>query len=320
MPRAKELARATNRDAVLMTVLWTEWAGACTSCNFELARQLSLELRELAAESTDPILRATGDSCWGTLCWHVGKISEAVEYLDRAVGLFDSAPPSMAMIEHQILTRCFHVAVRAIAGEVAGDDSPLPALAGQIPDPYAQLVIWVFESIRAMWSGQIEHARRGVAHALAIDVGEEFALFGAGALSLDGCLKAISGEAIEGAAEIERGAELYLGNGVYTFLPFYFSFGVLGLAAAGHLEHAERMLEVARSTLQRTGELWQEPFVRCASARLLHATTATKGKPSAAVTKAMREAQQIAIDQGALGAAAHVARVAAEINLTLPTD
>src|SRR4029078_1794430 len=90
MPRAKELARATNLESVLMTVLCTEWARACTSCNLELARQLSLELRELAAESTDPILRATGDSCWGTLCWHVGKISEAVEYLDLGFGVFDS--------------------------------------------------------------------------------------------------------------------------------------------------------------------------------------------------------------------------------------
>ena len=134
-----------------MTVLWTEWAGACTSCDFELARELSLELRELGAESTDPVMRATGQACWGILCWHLGSITEAGECLDRAVASIDGAPPSMAMIEQQILTRCFHAAVRAMAGEVAGDDSPLPTLATQVPDPYAQLVIWVFESIRAMW-------------------------------------------------------------------------------------------------------------------------------------------------------------------------
>jgi hypothetical protein len=36
------------------------------------------------------------------------------------------------------------------------------------------------------------------------------------------------------------------------------------------------------------------------------------------VTRAMREAHRTAIDQGALGAAAFVARVAAEIKVTLP--
>jgi hypothetical protein len=50
----------------------------------------------------------------------------------------------------------------------------------------------------------------------------------------------------------------------------------------------------------------------------LHATSSTNGKPSAAVTSALREAHQIAIDQGAFGSAAHVARVAAEINVALP--
>ncbi len=316
--RAKALARATQREAVLVAVLWTEWAGACTSCDFALARQLSLELRELGTESTDPIMLATGESCWGILCWHLGKITEAVESLDRASEAMDSAGPTDVLIEQQILARCFHAAVHAIAGDVAGDDSPLPALASAVPDPYAQLVLWVFEGIRGMWSGEFEHARRAIARARVIDLGEAFALFGAGALSLDGCLKSIAGEPVEGASEIERGAELYTRNGVYTFLPFYYSFGVLGLAAAGHLEQAESMLDVAQSTLQRTGELWQEPFVRCAAARLLHATTATSAKPSAAVTRAMREAHEIAIDQGALGSAAHVARVAAEINVSLP--
>src|SRR5262249_40790672 len=133
--RAKTLARATQREAVLMTVLWTEWAGACTSCDFRLAEQLGRELRELGAESTDPVMPATGESCGGILCWHLGKITESVESLARASEWLDRAGPSDVMIEQQILARCFHAAVGAIAGEVVGDDSPLPALASLVPDP-----------------------------------------------------------------------------------------------------------------------------------------------------------------------------------------
>jgi tetratricopeptide (TPR) repeat protein len=318
IPRAKELARETNRESVLIAVLWTEWAGACTSCDFPLARELALELRQLGAESADPIMRGTGEACWGILCWHLGNISEAVECLDRACAELDSAAGSAALIESQILTRCFHVAVRAMAGDVVGDESPLPHMAEVAPDPYAQLVIWVFESIRSLWSGQFDHARRAVSKALAIDVGDSFALFGAGALSLDGCLKAISGKAIEGAGDIERGAELYMRNGTYTFMPFYYAIGVKGLADEGHLDDARRMLDLASTILQRTGERWQEPFVRCAEARLLHASSSSNGQASESVTLMLREAHELAVEQGAHGTAAHVARVAAEVAVALP--
>jgi DNA-binding SARP family transcriptional activator/tetratricopeptide (TPR) repeat protein len=316
--RAKELARATNREGVLTTMLWTEWAGACTSCDFELAHELTLELRELAADSDHPVVRATGDSSWGILCWHLGRIDEAVASLDRAIAEFDAAaerPPTApladGMLENQVLTRCFHSFVHTLAGDPVTAASPLVAREN---DPYEELVIGVFESLRAVVAGDLELARKTVAKARAIEAGDSFALFGAGALSVDGCVKASTGDAREGMQLIERGAQHYGSHGVRTFLPFYMSIGAQGLATSGDLPDARRLLEKAQTTLAATGELWQQPFVMCAEARVLHASDEDR---SGAAARVLGDAYAVAVAQGALGAAAYVARVAAELDLAL---
>jgi DNA-binding SARP family transcriptional activator len=322
IPRAKELAHATHREAVLMSVLWTEWAAACTSCDFATALDLSVELRELGAESTDPVLRAAGEGCWGIYCLHLGRISEAVPCLDRAIAELDGVSDQSAsvllpggMIEHEVLTRCFHVFIHQLAGQPVAERSPLLELVARQRDPYERLVVWVFEALRALIAGEQHQIERAVAEARAIDVGDAFALFGAGAVSLDGCLKAISGDAVDGARDIERGAELYTSYGVNTFQPFYFSIGAAGLAAAGELEEARRMLKSATTTAQRTGELWHQPFVICAEASVLKATGESDGDRTEDVADLLRRAHSVALAQGALGTAAFVTRVSEQLGV-----
>ena len=175
-------------------------------------------------------------------------------------------------------------------------------------------MIGVFESRRAVVAGDLELARKTVAKARAIEAGDSFALFGAGALSVDGCVKASTGDAREGMQLIERGAQHYGTHGVRTFLPFYMSIGAQGLATSGDLPDARRLLEKAQTTLAATGELWQQPFVMCAEARVLHASDQDR---SGAAARVLGDAHAVAVAQGALGAAAYVARVAAELDLAL---
>jgi ATP/maltotriose-dependent transcriptional regulator MalT len=127
----------------------------------------------------------------------------------------------------------------------------------------------------------------------------------------------MSGDAVEGVREIERGAELYTSFGVSTFLPFYFSIGAAGLAAAGELEDARRILKTATTTLQRTGELWQEPFVLCAEASVLKASGESEGDRTEDVTDLLRRAHAVATAQGAIGTAGFVTRVSEQLEVRL---
>ncbi|MBI5089510.1 MAG: hypothetical protein HZB15_11825, partial [Actinobacteria bacterium] len=123
--RAKELARKTSRDRVLAEVVWTDWAGAATSCDLVSSERLARDLVALAEVSDDLLIQASGYAAWGIHCWHIGHITEAVEYVDRAVALVDvwvddndhvEGGALTGLMEHLLLTRGFRIVYHALAG------------------------------------------------------------------------------------------------------------------------------------------------------------------------------------------------------------
>ena len=214
-----------------------------------------------------------------------------------------------ACVENQVLTNCFHSFVHTLAGAPLDGPSPLPAIVADLDDPYEQLVVWVFESLRALIAGDLDCARHANARARGIDVGDSFALFGSGARAVEGSLACLAGDA-SGVALIEQAAGQYAVNGVRTFAAFYFAIGSTGMAAAGEVDVARRLLERATRHLEHTGELWQEPYVLCAKA----CVAMVSGDRDAAV-EAIQSARTVAIAQGAHGSEAFVRHQAERLDL-----
>jgi hypothetical protein len=138
-------------------------------------------------------------------------------------------------------------------------------------------------------------------------------------ISVEGCIDSLTGDPTSGARLIERGVEMYNRIRVYTFMPFYTAIAARGHAAGGELDEAQRLLDLSTTTLERTGELWQKPFVMCAAARVAHAAATVERDPGrlSAAAEIVREAHAVAIAQGAHGTAAHVARAAQEIGVQI---
>ncbi len=324
LERAKQLARKTGRELVLTELIWTEWAGAATSCDFETAVRLAQELLDLGEISDNPHVTASGHAAWGTQCWHLGRITEAMDSADRAVAILDGtdligdvnespAGPLGGLHENLMLARGFHPLFHELGGRPVPGGSPLPALASRINDPYVRLVLWVCESVRAVVGGDIDAGRIATRQATEIEVGGSFEFFSAGAQCLLGCIEIEDGDIEAGLERVRTGITAYSSVGVRTVTPLYMTAASYGSLRLGDIDAAADWIGQAEQLISETGELWELPFVIALRAMVMHASGAGRDDVSAR----FRDAHAVAVGQGALGSARRVVERAAEIGFTL---
>ena len=317
--RAKDIARSTDEDSVLAELLWTEWAGSATACALDHARQLSLELLDLAARSDDPVIQAAAHSSWGIQSWHEGDLGEAVNSLDIAVELLGdwqsraltgSAPPN-GLAETEVLARGFHAIVHELAGQPLGSRSPLLSMAAAPLAPYQLLTVWVSEAIRAMLGGHDERAILAASRAVELALGEQFEFFRSAGVCVLGSSTIAVGRPAEGLEVLDRGIAQYRGLGVLTVLSYYLAMRAEGHLALGDIDAARLALDDAMVVLDQSGERWPEPFVLCTAAAVDHAA----GAPRESITAQMSHARNLALAQGAGGVATRIAARAAQLGL-----
>ena len=80
---------------------------------------------------------------------------------------------------------------------------------------------------------------------------------------------------------------------------------------------ARRMLKSATTTLQRTGEMWQEPYVLLAEASVVKAAAESDANRTDEATELLRRAHAVALAQGAPGTAQFVTRMSERLGIQL---
>ncbi|MBI5089716.1 MAG: hypothetical protein HZB15_12910, partial [Actinobacteria bacterium] len=149
--------------------------------------------------------------------------------------------------------------------------------------------------------------------ACTVVLGETFEFFSSGATCLLGAVLIDRGDAEEGLATVERGVSQYTSVGVLTLVPFYLAASCRGHVALGELDAADEDIEHALRVLERSQEVWQVPFIEGSRALLRHAA----GAPADEVRGIFAAAHATAIEQGAHGSAAWVARRATSVGIEL---
>ena len=307
LDRAKELAERTDRIDLLVALLWAEWAGAATACQFDRTVRLSRQLFDLADATEDRSIRATAAMSWGVTCWHLGRITEACVALDEYVALDASAreltiPNDAGAVEGWLLGHCFHRVLHVLAGDDDDAIDGLRAMAEAQGDPYSQLVGWTFVALGGALAGDWRAVEAAGKRAAEADPDRAFSFFHAGAEALLGAALVDRGATVDGLALLERGVDRYAALDVFTILPYYLSLQALGLARAGRTGEAIEVADRAVAVLDQTGEEWCRPWLLANLAEVRDAT----GSQPAAVAALLAEALAIAVEQGALGAARRV--------------
>src|SRR5205085_4059571 len=137
--RAKELAERSGRRDLVIDLLWVEWTAAATSCRFDEAVPLARALLDIGHDDPDPDVRAQGHDAWGVQCWHLGRITEAKEHLDRARAIHEAAGRAAFDLaaERQLLGLMFWIFVNQLAGAIDDTLERYDALAQRQTDRFA---------------------------------------------------------------------------------------------------------------------------------------------------------------------------------------
>jgi DNA-binding SARP family transcriptional activator len=82
--RGAELARRLGRWDAELEMLWAEWAGYDTACDFDRGRPIAEAFRARAVGSRDALEQMVGFTTWAIQCWHDGDVTGAYEAFTAA--------------------------------------------------------------------------------------------------------------------------------------------------------------------------------------------------------------------------------------------
>jgi DNA-binding SARP family transcriptional activator len=298
--RVRELAHRTGRIDVLNELLWAEWAGAATACEFDVAEPLARQLLELGLQSEDLSLRASSYGAWGIQCWHLGRIREACQYLDRAMETEAMTGLSFASrgvhIENRILSAGFHIAMHELAGDIDDGEARVGALLADEPDRYGRTLLWTV----AAWCGAIHgdpaRAARAGRRAMEMDPDWAFPFYSVAAAMFRAWGLAELGDTEEALDLFAECMPMYEATHVRTIVPLHRSHHAVALSRAGRHDEAVARIDAAWDMLDTTGELWQVPALHLHGADVRHHA----GAPPAEVREQLRLAVTTAEEQGSL--------------------
>ncbi|HET6951259.1 MAG TPA: BTAD domain-containing putative transcriptional regulator [Acidimicrobiales bacterium] len=322
--RAKELATRLDRVEDLARLLWTEWAAYDTSGDFARSDPIADQLRELGRDHADPLVRVTGLAALGTSKWHQGDVTEAVTLLDEAIEVSASATaPALTLgldLEVMVLPIPLGLFMRVLAGALGTPDDPREAeavfqgLAAAAPDRYAISLVQVFAAGGALMSGHYAWAERAARRGIEADPESLFSFWGRGLHAYLATALIELGNLEEGLPMVEWATRRFNDAGGRTGTVVFKTARAAGLAEAGRLDEAAEAVTEMRRELETYREMFAEPVVIEAEARVRHA----RGVDPAEVRTLLASAVDLAARQGSHAIAHRVAGTAARLGHRLP--
>jgi len=310
--RGKELAERCGRDDLLMELLWAEWAGADTACDFPRAQPIAEYFRNLAEESDDALVKMAGLSVWGIQCWHDGRISDSSEYLGRAVAIAADLPTPQLPVgfdsEFWLLAAAFRIHVDDLMGH---DDveARFEELAARQRDRFTKAEVASFACAGAAARGDAPRTERAGLQGMAADPDIAFTFWGSGIRMYLGWARMQQGD-LSGREMFDDGLARYTAAGIRTALGSYLANAGIALLRNGLVDEAAARITEARRELETYGEQWPEPVILIAEAEL----AAARGAHHADVAALLDRAAAVATAGGAHGIARRAEETAARLN------
>jgi hypothetical protein len=297
--------------------MWFEWSSRATAARTAEATPLAEAYLRLAHEDPSPELRAAGWEVRGVWCWGTGRITEAVENLDRALALVADLPvPTEGFrAEQRMVSMTFGLLTHALHGDVSETDTfaGFDQLADAIPDRFGVASVCGFAASTAIALGNWEQAERFATMGTEANRTGQFSFWVGQALMQLGIVEVWRGAIDKGVADFTTGRETYTGIGGRSALSTFEASIGLTLIGQGRVEEAAPFVADARAEVDRMAEAWNEPVVTLAEAVLAHA----RGEADLAAER-VAAAVSTAREQGSHALAERVESTATELGIPHP--
>jgi len=317
LDRARDLARRSGHDVILLRLLWSQWAGFDNSCDFERSEPYAVEIAAVADASGDPVVRAMSCLAWGIHHWHFGRMAEASVLLDESSAI-TAETGAMRMWngfeqDQDLMPQPFAMYVHVLRGDLPDAPARFDELANVVADPYGRNVVYSFASAGSLTAGEFEWTARVARLGLDLDPELAFGFWGCtNQLYLAGALSML-GRVDEATALFEGAMPRFLAIGARTGSPLLHARYGHGLARAGRFEEAAVQLAEAQRCVRDYVEAWAQPAVLSFEAEL----RLRRDDDADGAVALLRKARDLAAGQEAFGVAAGIDRLAAELTLDL---
>jgi hypothetical protein len=259
--------------------------------------------------------------CTGVHLWHLGRLQEAADELERAHALMGEPPedgtPTVlnSWFEAAPLGWSFYTFIGELSGRVRGGrERYARQLRWAGDDPYHQLVTSSMEAGILVCAGDWARAAEVGLRALAMVEHVPSDFFAGSASVYVGWGVAHRGEPERGLELVERGAELFRGTGARTCQGLVLSPRADVLRLLGRPEEALAAARHAEDEVVASGEPWSRPLAVLAAARAL----AALGAPPPEVGAELARAAGLARATGARLLEHRAGAIAAELGVPAP--
>ena len=219
----------------------------------EKAASIGRELLDLAETQDDAGLQVEGHLVLGAGLAFSGDIATGVEHLERAIGLFDPRRhqpgplrlgPSAGVAAHT--TTAFLSWLLGYPEHAVDRAARAVELARQLSHPFTLAYTLFHVGVFDLWRREPRLVQERASAVLAVAQEQDYEIWRALGLILDGATTAVLGSPDEGLARMDRGIDLYRGlKTPPVFWPLLLSIRAGGCALGGRPNDALRLIEEA---------------------------------------------------------------------------
>jgi class 3 adenylate cyclase/predicted ATPase len=266
--KSEALGEPPEDPLMLFSVLYGVWVASRVAFNGDAMRELATQFLALAAKQNVTVPLMNGHRVMGISLVLTGGISEGAAHLDQANALYDAT-------EHRPLAMRFGADVgvsilsyRSLARWLLGyldgaltDSGQMLNEAREIGQSATTMFALQHAPLIHLLCGNYAAAKAEANELVALSDEKGALYWKALGISIQGCLFALTGKALDAVQRITSGSAAYRSTGATWFAPTYLSHLARAYADIGQLDDALRCLSEAMNAIDTTGERWFEAEV-----------------------------------------------------------
>lgn len=306
--RARRLGERIGNTPKMLVPLWGLWAYELMRGQVGDARQLSLQLAELAGRSSQPMPGLVAAATGGMTLFYQGDMAAARAHFARGIELYGTPQLAARLVrgvnDPGMMCRAFDMLAARLQGDAAAAHRAADALrteADALP-PYPAAFVGCALALLAALDDDPAAAQVAATRAIAIAREQAFEAWATMGSVLQGWARARSDAGPRGLQQLQRSIAAWAGGGARNLLPLFRALLADALLAGGDAAAAHEAALAGLADGAGGEQCWQPELQRLV-ALALH----QRGQPAAAL-EALAEADRNA---GQLGLPAWQARIAA---------
>ena len=263
--QAQTLEEPPEDPLVLFSVLYGLWAPNYVAFNGDLICDLAAQFLGLAEKQGAAVPLMVGHRLMGAALVHTGDISRGRVHYDQALALYDPAEhrPLATRFGQDIgvMILCFRSWARWLLGY---PEAALADINNALKD--ARATGQAATLMYALLNASFTHILRGDYTAANAEADEQAALadekgallWKAFAMSMQGCLLALTGKASDAVRMITAGISALRSTGATMWMPLYLPNLARAYAELGQFDDAWRCISEATAAIEMSKEKWYE--------------------------------------------------------------